>query len=193
MIKLWLVSCWRHRLLTNGSGRWTNDHRGLNFAVNPLSNDSYNPPTPTRVPFTGVTNARGPSPQPTACRSPTCSPLTATGKVSTGEMYPHALELAMVHDLKLFKLQKWVVQQILRPRCGLIEKGSIPSGECGGPHLTLATGKGRYTKSLRKLLINSACLMSYNNKLKTLVCLLILWGFSPLKMIQVSNLMQKSI
>ena len=29
--------------------------------------------------FTGVTNAHGPSPQPTACRSPTCSLMTATG------------------------------------------------------------------------------------------------------------------
>ena len=29
--------------------------------------------------FTGVTNAHGPSPQPTACRSPSCSLTTATG------------------------------------------------------------------------------------------------------------------
>ena len=29
--------------------------------------------------FTGVANAHGPSPQPTACRSPTCSLMTETG------------------------------------------------------------------------------------------------------------------
>ena len=29
--------------------------------------------------FTGVTNAHGPSPQPTACRSPSCSLTAATG------------------------------------------------------------------------------------------------------------------
>ena len=31
------------------------------------------------VAFVGVTNAHGPSPQPTPCRSPTCSLTTATG------------------------------------------------------------------------------------------------------------------
>ena len=36
-------------------------------------------PTPTLMAFTGVTNAHGPSPQPTACRSPSCSLTTATG------------------------------------------------------------------------------------------------------------------
>ena len=30
-------------------------------------------PTPTLIAFTGVTNAHGPSPQPTAFRSPSCS------------------------------------------------------------------------------------------------------------------------
>ena len=35
-------------------------------------------PTPTLMAFTGVTNALGPSPQPTACRSPSCSVATGT-------------------------------------------------------------------------------------------------------------------
>ena len=35
--------------------------------------------TPTLVAFTWVTKAHGPSPQPTACRSPSCSFTTATG------------------------------------------------------------------------------------------------------------------
>ena len=33
--------------------------------------------TPTLIAFTGVTNVHGPSPQPTACRSPPCSLTTA--------------------------------------------------------------------------------------------------------------------
>ena len=37
-------------------------------------------PNPTLVAFTGVTNAHGPSPQQTACRSPSCSLTTATGR-----------------------------------------------------------------------------------------------------------------
>ena len=36
-------------------------------------------PTPILMAFIGVTNAHGPSPQPTACRSPICSLITATG------------------------------------------------------------------------------------------------------------------
>ena len=36
-------------------------------------------PTPTPMAFTGVTNDHRPSPQPTACRSPSCSLTTATG------------------------------------------------------------------------------------------------------------------
>ena len=36
-------------------------------------------PTPTLMAFTKVTNAHGPSPQPTVCRSPSCSLTTATG------------------------------------------------------------------------------------------------------------------
>ena len=34
---------------------------------------------PTFMAFTRITNAHGPSPQPTACRSPLCSLTTATG------------------------------------------------------------------------------------------------------------------
>ena len=37
------------------------------------------PPTPTLIPFIGVTNAHVPSSQPTACRFPTCSLTTAAG------------------------------------------------------------------------------------------------------------------
>ena len=35
--------------------------------------------TPTLIAFTGVTNDHGHQPQPTACRSPTCSLMTTTG------------------------------------------------------------------------------------------------------------------
>ena len=39
----------------------------------------FKSPNPTLMAFTGVTNAHGPSPHPTACRSPSCSLTTATG------------------------------------------------------------------------------------------------------------------
>ena len=38
-------------------------------------------PTPTLMAFTGVTNAHGPSPKPTACRSPSCSLTTASKSI----------------------------------------------------------------------------------------------------------------
>ena len=39
----------------------------------------FQSPTPTQMAFTGVTYAQGPSPQPTACRSLSCSLMTVTG------------------------------------------------------------------------------------------------------------------
>ena len=36
-------------------------------------------PTPTLIAFTGVTNAHGPSPQPTSSWSSSCNLMTATG------------------------------------------------------------------------------------------------------------------
>ena len=40
---------------------------------------SFSPPSSTLMDFTEVTNAHGPSPYLTVCRSPTCSLTTATG------------------------------------------------------------------------------------------------------------------
>ena len=45
------------------------------------------PPPPTLMAFTGFTNAHGPSPQPTACRSPTCSLMIATGRNQAREVW----------------------------------------------------------------------------------------------------------
>ena len=41
--------------------------------------------------FTGVTNAHGPSPQPTACRSPSCCLTTATGSNQAKAMFKPTL------------------------------------------------------------------------------------------------------
>ena len=57
--------------------------------------------------FTGVTNAHGPSPQPTACRSPTCSLTTSTGSnqaqgkiLSSKCLLPNAID-SVCNSLKL--------------------------------------------------------------------------------------------
>ena len=49
------------------------------YKIDYYSKNFFIIPTPTLMAFTGFTNAHGPSPHPTACRSPTCSLTTATG------------------------------------------------------------------------------------------------------------------
>ena len=49
--------------------------------------------------FTGVTNAHGPSPQPRACRSPSCSLTTATGSNQTKSVW--AVDVAKLVERSL--------------------------------------------------------------------------------------------
>ena len=51
---------------------------GINFHSRTESS-FFKSPTPTLMAFTGVINTHRPTPQPTACRSPTWSLTTATG------------------------------------------------------------------------------------------------------------------
>ena len=58
--------------------------------------------------FTGVTNAHGPSSQPTACRSPSCSPMTAKGSSK-------ALgKLIYLHILNRLSSGSWDILQSFR-------------------------------------------------------------------------------
>ena len=69
-----------HRMVgADGSTElWRMPELGIqNYVLQTLYQDFYSP-TPTLMAFTGVTNAHGPSPLPTACRSASCSLMSTT-------------------------------------------------------------------------------------------------------------------
>ena len=81
-------------------GQW------CNFKISFIVFDS---PTPTLMAFTGVTNAHGPSPQPVACRSPSCSLTTATGSFiicSPGDQ-SHTCYFPFATSVYLSAVEKW--------------------------------------------------------------------------------------